>query len=67
VDGDGTLDLVLVARNQLYAWRLDAPMSSLHMPWPMYQRDLANTGTLPLPPVCSLAVLDPVLPWFPSW
>jgi len=63
VDGDGKLDLVLVARNLLYAWRMDAPAVPAKAPWPMYQRDLFNTGTVPLGKGCAIAV---PLPWPPS-
>lgn len=66
VDGDGRLDLVLVAANQLYAWRLDAVATTANMPWPMYQRDLRNSGTVPLHFTCNIAVDPGPSPWEPN-
>ncbi|HLT28515.1 MAG TPA: S8 family serine peptidase [Myxococcaceae bacterium] len=67
VDGDGRLDLVLVSANQLYAWRLDGVATPANMPWPMYQRDLRNSGTAPMHVLCNLGVVNPgPSPWEPD-
>ncbi len=48
VNMDGKLDLVMVARGQLWAWDMGVSFSASTTPWPMYQRDLLNTGAVPL-------------------
>jgi hypothetical protein len=44
INGDGNAEMVVAAGAKLYAWRIAAASAS---PWPMFQRDLRNTGTSP--------------------
>ncbi|MGB9178565.1 MAG: S8 family serine peptidase [Pyrinomonadaceae bacterium] len=47
VDKDGNVDMVIAAAGQLYLWNLNKPYTQSLSYWPMFQRDLRNTGTIP--------------------
>jgi subtilisin family serine protease len=48
LDQDGKTDLLIAGGGKLYAWNLKTTYCPKN-PWPMFQHDLAHTGTLPLP------------------
>ena len=48
LDQDGKTDLLIAAGGKLFAWNLKTTFCPKN-PWPMFQHDLAHTGTLPLP------------------
>lgn len=49
LDKDGYTDLVAAAAGKLYVWNLGKKFSPSLSYWPMFQRDLRNTGTAPIP------------------
>jgi len=62
VDKDGKVEIVAFAGPVLYCLTLDTPYNAKTMIWPMYGKDPANTGAVPIPEalIGSLALL--VLP-----
>ena len=54
VDKDGKTDVVVAAGGKLYLWNLGKTYNVNVNPWPMFQRDLRNTGTAPLGFNCSI-------------
>ncbi len=46
VDGDGDADLAMAAGGKIYVWDLGIPWAPHLAPWPTFQADLRNTGTL---------------------
>jgi hypothetical protein len=49
----------VVAQNLVWAWNLGVPYVPAKAPWPMYQRDLFNTGTVPLGIGCPVPIPNP--------
>ncbi|MET0650427.1 MAG: S8 family serine peptidase [Pyrinomonadaceae bacterium] len=47
VDKDGNVDMLIAAAGQLYLWNFNKPYTQSLSHWPMFQRDLRNTGTIP--------------------
>ncbi|MFC1752220.1 fibronectin type III domain-containing protein [Thermoproteota archaeon] len=49
LDNDGDIEIVIAARDgRVYVWDFDTSYNPASMEWPMYQRDLRNTGCYPL-------------------
>jgi len=50
VDGDGQTDVLIASGGEIYFWKLGKNhlLNSESRPWPMFQHDLAHTGTLPI-------------------
>lgn len=47
LDQDGMTDVLIAGGGKLYAWNLKTTFCPRN-PWPMFQHDLAHTGTLPI-------------------
>jgi len=49
IDKDGKSEIVAFAGPILYCLTLDAPYNAKTLVWPMYGKDAANTGAVPIP------------------